>query len=398
MAMKGSAREVASTELQILKRLKDRDISPERTKVWVEPPEKKMVQKKAAVVYYLTKNGQLQQPHFMEVPLSSPRGLFLKDVITQLHIKRGEGMASMYSWSCKRSYGSGFVWQDLSDNEFIYPTNGYEYVLKGSELHRPCDGPSILNQTSENGSSTSSDIHDSGKEVDSPVVRRNQSCSSIIDPYEYKVYKTTANSVSLGESVAANASTQTDSRRRHKRVIGGKEVEDNNEALQACENQTVELSRGEISPPPPSDSSPETLETLMEADKRLMLMTGALNGNCKDQTAGTRSNSKTKVSSVLMQMLSCGSFPFKDCGATTVKHFGVSLLSSNKSKLPRAEKETTSRMKLEEKEYFSGSLMETKRETDDELIKLQRSFSCNADRKSRFGIADMRKGGTNNHQ
>ncbi|CAM8970067.1 unnamed protein product [Rhodiola kirilowii] len=37
-----------------------------------------MVQKKAAVVYYLTKNGQLQQPHFMEVPLSSPRGLFSK--------------------------------------------------------------------------------------------------------------------------------------------------------------------------------------------------------------------------------------------------------------------------------------------------------------------------------
>lgn len=73
-----SKKGVVSTELQILNRWKDRGISPERTKVWVEPTGEKIVQKKVAVVYYLTRNGQLQQPHFMEVPLSNPRGLFLK--------------------------------------------------------------------------------------------------------------------------------------------------------------------------------------------------------------------------------------------------------------------------------------------------------------------------------
>ncbi|CAM8982465.1 unnamed protein product [Rhodiola kirilowii] len=378
---------VTSSELQIPKTWKDRGISPERTKVWVEPNGKKkmMVQKKAAVVYYLTRNGQLQQPHFMEVPLSNPRGLYLKDVITRLTVLRGEGMAGMYSWSCKRGYGNGFVWQDLTENDFIYPTKGHEYVLKGSELHLIIGGPSILNHASETGSSTSSrsaEVHESSKQVDSPVLftrRRNQSCSSI-DLYEYEVYKTTTNSVSAGESVAANASAQTDSNRHHKRIIGEKmsekEVE---EKIEEQQNQTVELSRGEISPPP-TDSSPETLETLMKADKRLMLRAGALNENSQDQTSGNSSHIKMKASAVLMQLITCGSFPFKDCGATAVKDHGLSLVSSYKSKLHRAEKQSSSGINLEEKEYFSGILIQTKRESDDELIKLKRSLSCNADR------------------
>lgn len=34
------------------------------------------------VIYYLSHNGHLQHPHFMEVPLSSSRGLFLKGIIS----------------------------------------------------------------------------------------------------------------------------------------------------------------------------------------------------------------------------------------------------------------------------------------------------------------------------
>ncbi|KAF9614617.1 hypothetical protein IFM89_019594 [Coptis chinensis] len=32
------------------------------------------------------------------------------------------------------SYKNGFVWHDLSENDYIYPVHGQEYVLKGSEL------------------------------------------------------------------------------------------------------------------------------------------------------------------------------------------------------------------------------------------------------------------------
>ncbi|CAL9098485.1 unnamed protein product [Musa textilis] len=113
-------------------------ISPERTKVWVEPPPKhhhsQQQGRKVPVVYYLCRNRHLDQPHSIEVPLSSPEGLYLRDVVDRFNVQRGKGMAAMYSWSCKRSYKNGFVWQDLSEDDLILPVQGTEYVLKGSEL------------------------------------------------------------------------------------------------------------------------------------------------------------------------------------------------------------------------------------------------------------------------
>lgn len=52
--------------------------SPERNKVWTQPPSKHH-SSKVPVVYYLSRNGQLQHPHFIEVPLSSSSsGLYLR--------------------------------------------------------------------------------------------------------------------------------------------------------------------------------------------------------------------------------------------------------------------------------------------------------------------------------
>ncbi|XP_025821695.1 uncharacterized protein LOC112897575 isoform X2 [Panicum hallii] len=126
--------------------------SPGRNKVWVEPPGKSHhhqtpsppppppppqapAAKRVAVVYYLCRNRHLEHPHFIEVPLASPEeGLYLRDVINRLNVLRGKGMASMYSWSCKRSYKNGFVWHDLSEDDLVLPAQGNEYILKGSEL------------------------------------------------------------------------------------------------------------------------------------------------------------------------------------------------------------------------------------------------------------------------
>ncbi|KAL5982127.1 hypothetical protein ACLOJK_016196 [Asimina triloba] len=47
-------------------------------------------------------------------------------------------MPSLFSWSCKRNYKSGYVWNDLSENDVIYPAEGAEYVLKGSEIIEGC--------------------------------------------------------------------------------------------------------------------------------------------------------------------------------------------------------------------------------------------------------------------
>ncbi|CAI8601599.1 unnamed protein product [Vicia faba] len=90
------------------------------------------------VLYYLSRNGQLEHPHLMYVSVSSPHGtLRLKDVMNTLSFLRGPGIANMYSWSTKRNYRNGFVWQDLSENDFISPSSNHEYVLKGTQLIEP---------------------------------------------------------------------------------------------------------------------------------------------------------------------------------------------------------------------------------------------------------------------
>lgn len=62
-------------------------VSPERAKVWTAKSPKynynhhynrQQNTGKVPVVYYLSRNRQLEPPHFMEVPLSSPDGLYLR--------------------------------------------------------------------------------------------------------------------------------------------------------------------------------------------------------------------------------------------------------------------------------------------------------------------------------
>ncbi|GFS42223.1 similar to UPSTREAM OF FLC protein [Actinidia rufa] len=77
----------------------------------------------------------------MEVTHLPHQHLTLKDVMERLTVLRGKGMPSLYSWSCKRSYKNGYVWNDLAENDIIYPSEGAdsaEYVLKGSELIEGC--------------------------------------------------------------------------------------------------------------------------------------------------------------------------------------------------------------------------------------------------------------------
>lgn len=310
-------------------------------------------------------------------------------------------MAALYSWSCKRSYKNGFVWHDLADNDFIYPAHGQEYILKGSELFdvptAPFGSKSDENVSSLSKRSSSSGTLKSIDEFDFPVSRnrRNQSWSAI-DLHEYKVY--TGDS-SAGR-IAANASTQTDdSLRRRRAIISEVEEEDKpNESYQ--DNASSELSRNEISPPP-SDSSPETLESLMKSDDKLIVRPET---DSEISSINPTAGNKIKASSVLMQLISCGSISFRDCGPGVYgkRNPSFSLGSQYKSCMePRGEEahdqveegvreaksendvvlERKTRgakkaMVIQEKEYFSGSLIETKK---DEFPALKRSNSYNAD-------------------
>ncbi|GKB86108.1 upstream of flc-like protein [Tanacetum coccineum] len=353
--------------------------SPEHTKVWTEPHSTNNKPRKVAVVYYLSRNGNLEHPHFIEVPLSSSDGLYLRDVTDRLNSLRGKGMASLYSWSSKRSYKNGFVWHDLSENDFIYPAHGQEYVLKGSELVAGGAASVPSATTSKNALSPDSE---KSCDDDFPIVRRRRNQSwSAIDLHEYKVYTS-------GESarkLAADVSTQTDSgvnKRRGQREIIKEEDEE----------EISELS------PPPSDSSPETLESLMKADGKLILRPEIDHDHNKpNPTVGN----KVKTSSVLMQLFSCGSISFRDCGpgAYGKDNPGFSLISHYKSRmLPRGNglrtngedhatvedavvlrknRRVKKQIVTEDKEYFSGSLIETKKEV---VPVIKRSNSYNGNR------------------
>ncbi|EPS64977.1 hypothetical protein M569_09806, partial [Genlisea aurea] len=213
--------------------------------------------RKVSVVYYLCRNGQLEHPHFMEVIPSSPNALFLRDVIGRLNVLRGEGMAATYSWSCKRSYKHGFVWHDLSDDDFILAVNGDdEYVLKGSEK----------------------------KKIDvGERRRRNLSCGGAIDlnVTEYSVYK----------ALGTDASTQTDEGQRRRR----REEEEKKKIAANGNEMEIEIT------PPASDSSSETLEALMKSDG-----VRASSATEESTAEGAQSVKEEEKSWCIPQLISCG--------------------------------------------------------------------------------------------
>lgn len=311
---------------------KERECSPERTKAWTTESAKP---KKVAVVYYLSRNGQLEHPHFMEVTLSSTDGLYLKDVINRLNLLRGNGMASLYSWSSKRNYRNGFVWHDLSENDFIYPAHGQEYILKGSELQL-------------HPRSSSSPTSTGGSEMAESFLPE-------------RIKKTSWSSPNLGEFKARDEATQTEEKRR------------------GDEYPATEFDCDEISPPPSSSTS----ETLGAS-------TG-VGGEGGEPVAGgcSAGGIRASASAVLMHFVSCGTF--------SVKSRGGGFLQPPRE---RSAKEMDGRMDMgnfpaagiQEKEYFSGSLIDARKKkalnaADGPLMAgLKRSSSYNAERSSKLEI------------
>ncbi|KAM0949593.1 putative protein SOSEKI [Dioscorea sansibarensis] len=334
--------------------------SPERSRPWAaEPPLKLLPGVKIPVVYYLCRNRHLEHPHVMEVPLSSSDGLYLRDVIDKLNALRGRGMAAMYSWSCKRSYKNGFVWHDLLEDDLIVPVHGNEYVLKGSELLDRSPG-----------------VNDGGGSMrDTQLVEPSPSppsSSSSPPSVVIKEAKSPPSEVKIGvckPAGARDAATQTD----------------NVDTVSLKPKRCSEIEE-EASPPPPSTSSPGgktgTLESLIRAEARM-------NGFrfLEDDQVLVSARTRLKAANVFMHLITCGSISVKD------HNFG--LVHSYKPGFSRAKFASPQQLdcfsdnprlmalRLEDKEYFSGSLVETKRRTEragDGVPTLKRSSSYNADR------------------
>ncbi|RCV28054.1 hypothetical protein SETIT_5G375200v2 [Setaria italica] len=355
-------------------RMQRREQEPRSPDLAAAPP--RPPRPRPAVVYYLSRNGHLEHPHFMEVALSSPDGLYLRDVIDRLDALRGKGMARMYSWASKRSYRNGFVWHDLADDDYIHPVVGREYVLKGTERLHPAVPPAPLldaaaASSSSSGSQETPTSSSSARWEAHAHRKKSAGARRAADGLgEYVVYK--------GEECAADAATQTeDGGRGHPRRAHA----------QAAAPQD-ELSRAETSPPTAS-TSPETLEALIKADGRVV---AAISGS-----------GRARAPSVLMQLISCGSVSVRDARASPVmpraRHHHNLHHHRHRARPPRppasaAAEVPTYRAKIvEDKEYFSGSIIETAKrssgddDTSQDLAVLRRSSSYNADRVIKLELA-----------
>ncbi|KAK8928230.1 hypothetical protein KSP39_PZI017668 [Platanthera zijinensis] len=324
---------------------------PERMKASTEPAKPK----KVAVVYYLSRNGQLEHPHFMEVTLSSTDGLYLKDVVNRLDFLRGKGMATLYSWSSKRNYRNGFVWHDLSENDLIYPAHGQEYVLKGSELH-------LIRSSSSPTSEESA-----GSEMPEFLPeRRKKTPWSSLDLGDYKAYKMNGASVK-----AMNEATQTDDE-------GGGLLQ-NRRQLPATEIDCDEIS------PPPSSSTSETVGA-----------SGGVGGEGSEQVAGGCASGGIRASATaaLMNFISCGTFSVKSRGGGFLQPPRERAADSDAKEMDGGmDIGNFSAVRIREKEYFSGSLVDARKKkslnADDgppAVAGLKRSSSYNSERSSKLEI------------
>ncbi|XP_066386478.1 protein SOSEKI 3-like [Miscanthus floridulus] len=412
--------------------------------------------RKVPVVYYLTRSRHLEHPHFVEVPLASPEGLYLRDVINHLNMVRGKGMAAMYSWSCKRSYKNGFVWHDLSEDDLVVAATDGEYVLKGSELvdqspsgpfypfsngnHQkqqsgpkegarqplprdhsyPSSPPSVIVREAKARRSPSVPSQD---EDDTPSPCRDRSLETMsqqseepqknertqlpvsgsASPVEFRVYKPTG---------CMDAATQTDDlgRRSGRRApeLRKKSLSTDHDAVvreiteyrqshprRSADLQGIsrELLHQCITPLsiPSTRAKSESLESLIRADNvtnsfRILGEEDIVVPTCP----------KLKLTNVLMQLITCGSLSVKD-------QENAGIVQTYKARFPNlkfpsplisrtmmmgeldylSENPRLMGMRLEEKEYFSGSLIETKMQRDvpaERYSALKRSSSYNAER------------------
>ncbi|XP_062204952.1 protein SOSEKI 1-like [Phragmites australis] len=86
------------------------------------------------VVYFLSRGGRTDHPHLFRVSHLNRAGVRLRDVKRWLSELRGKDMPDNFSWSYKRKYKAGYVWQDLKDDDLITPVSDNEYVLKGCDV------------------------------------------------------------------------------------------------------------------------------------------------------------------------------------------------------------------------------------------------------------------------
>ncbi|KAK0605074.1 hypothetical protein LWI29_022512 [Acer saccharum] len=249
-------------------------------------------------------------------------------------------------------------------------------------------------------------VQHSGSSDVSPdsTVGKNSSWEGSLSLTEYKVYKSDG---------LADASTQTEENVKKAKTketcIRGVSTDDGsiepecnrnyqNRVPSLKENSEICEHQVSVSPPPSSSSASssggktETLESLIRADVNKINSFRIL----EEEELRMPNNPRLKATNMLMQLISCGSISVKDHSFGLIPTYRPRF---SHSKFPSplfstsivlgeldclSENPRLIGLRMEDKEYFSGSLIETKMlKEGDEHNALKRSSSYNADRTSK---------------
>uniref|UniRef100_A0A0D9Z3A5 SOSEKI DIX-like domain-containing protein n=1 Tax=Oryza glumipatula TaxID=40148 RepID=A0A0D9Z3A5_9ORYZ len=341
------------------------EASPERGRPAYAPPVRSAParpMRKVQIIYYLCRNGQLEHPHFMELAQHPHQPLRLKDVMDRLTLLRGKGMPALFSWSCKRNYKNGYVWNDLSENDVIYPSDGVEYVLKGSEIFPGC----------------SSDRFPHLRVTDRSPAKR------LALPPSHKQY------VDSYRDDAAEDPEDDELGYGYHRRAGGARLAAKPVSARTNRSRPVELPVEETSPPSSTSSDKPPAAPQLQPG----------GGRGSDETESNRAGS------MLLQLIACGSAagggsakcrtePRRSCGLVSrlaaASRAGTEVDDDEEAGGGGELSRRFGHLAVEEKEYFSGSIVESGgRGTPLPSSSLKRSNSYNEERSSRLGVSEER--------
>ncbi|GAU19757.1 hypothetical protein TSUD_78830 [Trifolium subterraneum] len=348
-----------------------RETSPDRAKICRMKQKVKPI-RKVQVVYYLSRNGLLEHPHFMEVTLSPNQPLRLKDVFDRLMALRGTGMPAQYSWSTKRNYKSGYVWHDLALKDIIHPSEGgAEYVLKGSELVEGSCSERFqqLNMSDKQGiqqhpEQNFTSYRNSKSKVGATLSGNCQQKLESEDQYEEYEEELLGD----GEKTSYTSSTTTP----HSRCSRGVSTEELDEVVITNSHNTPQPEH----PVTNSNSTTTLAEKLKQREERKV--NNVISTNFPKRL-GNESLTSAPVTqsrySVLLQLIACGSsgaeMKGKQNGEARLSNVGTT--SKRRESVDEEEKVYSSgedlcvsenprllgNLQSEEKEYFSGSIVES---------------------------------------
>ncbi|RWW09235.1 hypothetical protein GW17_00027283, partial [Ensete ventricosum] len=376
-------------------------VSPERTKVWAEPPPKhhrsQQQGRKVPVVYYLCRNRHLDQPHSIDVPLSSPEGLYLRD-------RDNHGVSDVKTQNPKHPPQETPICCKGQETSCSSPSKAV--VINEAKLPAPSSTQPPPPCIHENELSPSTRGSGSSKNFSpEPGGRTGPSLVTVSPkPSDYRICKTFQ---------AQDASTQTDNEEQRRkegsnsRVIGVSpddrlpEIwygESQNEQTM-CLNEEPEIVKVESSPPTfasvPSSSCGKTnsLESLIreEANKRNYLR------NMEAEDVFVPTGPKSKATNMLIHLITCGSISvlkdhysfgfvptyrprFAD-NKFTSPMFANSIVLDGINCLPESQRDIGA--SLTKKEVHSRSMFGTKRyteETREGVSNLKLSSSFDEDR------------------